>query len=257
MISLINELRKKLNELEERILEMESNKKFPPCCAPIQLLQYVDLSSGSNVDKMRRIVEQIQEYNINILATPKDSNIVRSTLVAELGVNGLKYWLRIRKFREDYDEQLQSETLSQEEQEKIMQENYELKQRINKIGQQQATQQTAYNQYQQQSQQQQNVDEGTIVNMSRVLTEQIRAAQRQAYYDAYIQDMKSRGYKIRYKRGFKYYLKLIKVILIMLVICFLVYQLPPVKGYFHNLYNENMIFQAIVNIFRNTFSVKF
>jgi len=159
--------------------------------------------------------------------------------------------------REDYDEQLQSETLSQEEQEKIMQENYELKQRINKIGQQQATQQTAYNQYQQQSQQQQNVDEGTIVNMSRVLTEQIRAAQRQAYYDAYIQDMKSRGYKIRYKRGFKYYLKLIKVILIMLVICFLVYQLPPVKGYFHNLYNENMIFQAIVNIFRNTFSVKF
>ena len=107
MISLINELRKKLNELEERILEMESNKKFPPCCAPIQLLQYVDLSSGSNIDKMRRIVEQIQEYNINILATPKDSNIVRSALVAEFGVNGLKYWLRIRKFREGYDEQQQ------------------------------------------------------------------------------------------------------------------------------------------------------
>jgi hypothetical protein len=107
MISLINDLRKKLNELEERILEMESNKKFPPCITPMQLLQYVDLSNGSNEDKMKRIVEQIQEYNINILATPKDSNIVRSALVAELGEKGLKYWLAIRKFREDFNEQKQ------------------------------------------------------------------------------------------------------------------------------------------------------
>ena len=104
MISLINELRKKLNELEERILEMESNKKFPPCFAPMQLLQYVDLSNGSNEDKMKRITEQLEQYRINMLATPTDSNIVRSSLVAELGENGLKYWLRIRKFRENYDE---------------------------------------------------------------------------------------------------------------------------------------------------------
>ena len=107
MIILINEIRKKLNELEERMLEMETNKKFPPCYAPIQLLQYVDLSSGSNEDKMKRIVEQIQEHNINMLATPKDSNIVRSALAAELGENGLKYWLAIRKFREDFDENQQ------------------------------------------------------------------------------------------------------------------------------------------------------
>lgn len=107
MISLINDLRKKLNELEERILEMESNKKFPPCFAPMQLLQYVDLSNGSNEDKMKRIAEQIEEYSINMLATPKDSNIVRSALVAELGEDGLKYWLIIRKFREDFNEKQQ------------------------------------------------------------------------------------------------------------------------------------------------------
>lgn len=107
MISLINDLRKKINELEEKILKMDSNKKFPPCFAPIQFLQYVDMSSGSNVDKMERIVKQIEEYNINMLATSTDSNIVRSALVAELGKDGLQYWLRIRKFREDFNEQKQ------------------------------------------------------------------------------------------------------------------------------------------------------
>lgn len=107
MISLINDLRKKINELEGKILEMETKKMFPPCLPPTQFLQYVDLSNGSNKDKMERIAEQIQQYSINMLTTPKDSNIVRSALVAELKESGLKYWLAIRKFREDYDEQKQ------------------------------------------------------------------------------------------------------------------------------------------------------
>ena len=56
---------------------------------------------------MKRIAEQIEEHSINMLATPKDSNIVRSALVAELGEDGLKYWLIIRKFREDFNEKQQ------------------------------------------------------------------------------------------------------------------------------------------------------
>ena len=107
MISLINDLLKKIDELEERILETETKKMFPPCYAPIELLQYVDLSNGTNEDKMKRIVEQIKEYKINMLPTPEDSNFVRSSLVAELGENGLEHWLSIRKFREDYDEKQQ------------------------------------------------------------------------------------------------------------------------------------------------------
>ena len=107
MISLINDLRKKINELERRILEMESSKKFPPCFSPMEVLQYVDLSNGNNEDKMKRITEQLEQYSINMLATPTDSNIVRSALVAELGENGLQYWLRIRKFREDFNEKQQ------------------------------------------------------------------------------------------------------------------------------------------------------
>lgn len=107
MIKLINDLRKKINELERKILEMETKKMFPPCLPPIQFLQYVDLSNGSNKDKMERITEQLQQYGINMLATPTDSNIVRSALVAELGEDGLPYWITIRKFRENYDEQKQ------------------------------------------------------------------------------------------------------------------------------------------------------
>ena len=107
MIKLINDIRKKIDELEERLMEIENKKIFPPCFVPIELLQYVDLSNGTNEDKMKRIVEQIKEYKINMLPTSEDSNFVRSSLVAELGENGLEHWLSIRKFREDYDEKQQ------------------------------------------------------------------------------------------------------------------------------------------------------
>ena len=103
----------------------------------------------------------------------------------------------------------------------------------------------------------QQVDEGTILNMSRMLQQQMRAARNQAYHDAYIQDMRNRGYKIRYKHDFKYYLKAIKLLAIIIVACFLIYQLPFVKNFFTNLYEENTIFQIIVNIFKNTFSTTF
>jgi len=154
--------------------------------------------------------------------------------------------------REQYNEQLKNEELqnqgiSIEEQERILQENYELKQELNRRG----TQQT----YHQMPQQQ--MDEGTIINMSRILSQEINAARKQAYYDAYIQDMQNRGYRIRYKRGLKYYLKLLVAIAITVLLCFLIYQIPVVKQFFQNLYNQNPIFKAIVNIFTNTFSVQF
>lgn len=150
--------------------------------------------------------------------------------------------------REQYDQRLQNEreqnqTISREQQERIMQENYTLKQQINKMGNNRNNNQ--------------QVDDGTIINMSRVLEQQIRAAQKQAYYDAYIQDMKSRGYKIKYKHNLKYYLKLIVFIAITVFTLFLIYQIPVVKTFFTNLYNENIVFQSIVNIFKNTFSSTF
>lgn len=152
--------------------------------------------------------------------------------------------------REQYNQELQSkqeqnQTISKEEQERIIQENYALKQQLNKIG----NNRNNYNN--------QPMDEGSIINMSRVLEQQIKTAQRQAYHDAYIQDMKNRGYKIRYKHDLKYYLKLLLVIAIIIFILFLIYQIPVVKNFFGNLYRESILFKAIVDIFKNTFSATF
>ena len=151
--------------------------------------------------------------------------------------------------RQEYNNKLESETISREQHERIMQENYELRQQIHQMGKQQT--------YQSRYQQTQQMDEGTIINMSRLLREQMKAARKQAYYDAYVQDLKNRGYKIRYKRDWKYYLKLIKFFAITIFGCILVYQIPVVKNFFVTLYNENSVFQAIVDIFEKTFSATF
>ena len=155
--------------------------------------------------------------------------------------------------REQYNEKLKNEEIqnqgiSIEEQERILQENYALKQQLNRMGNQQRYQQI---------QRQEQMEDSTIVNMSRILTQEINAARKQAYYDAYIQDLRNRGYKIRYKRSFKYYLKLLAAIALTILICFKIYQIPVVKQYFQNLYNQNPIFEAIVNIFKNTFFTQF
>lgn len=152
--------------------------------------------------------------------------------------------------REQYNQELQSkqeqnQTISKEEQERIIQENYALKQQLNKIG----NNRNNYNN--------QPMDEGSIINMSRVLEQQIKTAQRQAYHDAYIQDMKNRGYKIKYKHDLKYYLKLLLAIAIIIFVLFLIYQIPVVKNFFGNLYRESILFKSIVDIFKNTFSTTF
>ena len=107
MIQLIYDIRKKLDELEEKLMKTESKKLFPSCFVPIKAIEYVDLSSGTVKDKTERIVEQLQQYSINMLPTSEDSKFVRSAIVAELGEDGLKYWLSIRKMKDDFDEQTQ------------------------------------------------------------------------------------------------------------------------------------------------------
>ena len=152
--------------------------------------------------------------------------------------------------REEYNQELederiqnqkmQAEVVSKEQHQRIIQENYVLKQQLNRM-----------------VHQNQQEDRGPIGNMGRVFEEQINVARRQAYEDVYIQDMKNKGYKIRYKHDFKYYLKLIKILIIIFLICWVIYQIPFVKNFFIDLYNENIVFQAIVNIFKNTFSAGF
>lgn len=149
--------------------------------------------------------------------------------------------------REQYDQELnkQQQKTDKAEQERILKENYELKQQLNRI------------KNNNNSNNNEQVDNGSILNITRVIEQQIKSAQRQAYNDAYIQDMKNRGYKIKYKHDLKYYFKLCIVIFITFLVLFLVYQIPIIKEFFQNLYKENILFRAIVDVFVNTFSSKF
>lgn len=118
MKNLIAEIREKLDKLEAMVVSNQPKKLFATDCSLYIPIEYVDLSNGTKEDKIKRIVQQIQQYNINILPTPHESQVVRSAIIAEFGEVGLQYWIAIRKYREDFDEACQ-----------IKKYNYQLKSR--------------------------------------------------------------------------------------------------------------------------------
>lgn len=77
------------------------------------------------------------------------------------------------------------------------------------------------------------------------------------YQEADVQEIRNSEHKIKYKHDFKYYLKMLGFLGITFFVCFLIYQIPVVKQYFQNLYNDNIIFHSIVDVLKNTFSTGF
>ena len=77
----------------------------------------------------------------------------------------------------------------------------------------------------------------------------MQAAREQAYHDAYIQDLKNRGYKIRYKKTPKDLFKNFIALILTLFILFLILQLPFVKSFFIDMYENNPLINTIVKIF--------
>lgn len=86
-----------------------------------------------------------------------------------------------------------------------------------------------------------------------ILNEKVDNAVNQAYYDAYIQDLKNRGYKIKYKKTFKDFLALILTIIFILIIIFILWQIPFTKNFLINLYNENPVIKTFVDLIINIF----
>ncbi|CDD47518.1 unknown [Bacteroides sp. CAG:875] len=97
--NIIQEVKKKIYELQELITRLEQPQQTEE-----KKLDYVNLSEGNNEDKLTRITEQITQYDINILPTSKDSQLIRCAIVNELGDRGLKYWHIIRARADGYDE---------------------------------------------------------------------------------------------------------------------------------------------------------
>lgn len=91
------------------------------------------------------------------------------------------------------------------------------------------------------------------LRQEQVYQEQLQHARQKAYHDAYIQDLKSRGYKIRYKKTFKDYLKGFVTLILSIFILFLICQIPFVKNFLINFYESNEMIQVIVNAFFSIF----
>ena len=83
--------------------------------------------------------------------------------------------------------------------------------------------------------------------------QELQQARQKAYHDAYIQDLKNRGYKIKYKKTFKDYFKSFIALLITIFILFVLWQIHFVKNFFVNLYEENEIFRLFIDIILGLF----
>lgn len=86
---------------------------------------------------------------------------------------------------------------------------------------------------------------------------QMDEARRQAYHDAYIEDMRNRGYKIRYKKSFKYYIKLAVIVLIIFFVIWLIWQIPFVRDWINGLAESNFLIKLFVDIIKSIYEALF
>ena len=144
-----------------------------------------------------------------------------------------------------YDETLSKTELSEEDFDRLSKENKNLHDEINNL---KYHSNVNYNNTQQNSYQQ--VDLQNEYEKQLKYENELQQARQKAYHDAYIQDLKNRGYKIKYKKSPKDYLKNILALLITIGILFILWHIPFIHDFFMNTFNENPIFQAIMNIFK-------
>lgn len=94
--------------------------------------------------------------------------------------------------------------------------------------------------------------EEEIINQQKQNT-QYQEAINKAYHDAYIQDLKNRGYKIKYKKTWNERLRSLIALFLTFGVLALIWQIPFVQNYFKDLYATNEIFRNIVDVFLNIF----
>lgn len=144
--------------------------------------------------------------------------------------------------RTAYNQQLASQNVSMDEYQKILLENELLKQQLETARQNNRVyQQNTYS----------NEQRNTTPNVG----QQTNFTANQPYQNPYVQTR--RQYRTRRRLTFKQLIKIIGVIVGVILLCALIYQIPPVKEYFNNMYEENIFFKALVNIFKDTFFTKF
>lgn len=140
--------------------------------------------------------------------------------------------------KKEYDNTLVDHFVSEEDFNKLYEENQMLKSKLAHI--QQVNDHVT---------QQPNFANQTIhqePNPYHTYKQEVQNARQQAYYDAYIQDMRNRGYKIRYKKSLKDYIKDFIAIIATLLILYLLWHIPFIHDFFISLFQENKIISTLL-----------
>ena len=152
--------------------------------------------------------------------------------------------------RKQYDETIKDDTISKEAYDKLQQElnnikrqssemnnSYVDKQHANYQNTNQAIHNTNFEASENLNNQNQNID----------YQQQLENARRKAYHDAYVQELRRRGYKIRYKKTFKDYLKIFIAIVVVILICVLLWVIPFTREKLISFYNSNEMVKYMID----------
>lgn len=157
--------------------------------------------------------------------------------------------------REEYDKFILESQISEEDYNDLYNENENLKREINTLkNNSNANINNSYNNQNPKKDFNNQNSKKDFNSQNADFEKEYENAINKAYHDAYIQDLKNRGYKIKYKKTFSDYIRSFIALLITLIILFLVFQIPFVKNYFISLYNENALIKNIVDFFVNIFN---
>ena len=140
--------------------------------------------------------------------------------------------------RKNYDLNLKQTEFSVEDYNNLINENLKLKNEINYLKNNLINYKNNFNNS--------NYNKNINNNYSENIQQKYDDVINKAYYDAYIQDLKNRGYKIKYKKTFKEYLKSLISLFITIIIFLLIFQIPFIKNYFFN----NELIKIIINSFK-------
>lgn len=88
------------------------------------------------------------------------------------------------------------------------------------------------------------------VEKEKLIHQQLLEQERQkAYYDAYLQDLRNRGYHIHYKKSLKDYIKGGICLFLTIFILFLLWQIPFIQNFFIDLFHTNPTLKTLTKFF--------
>ena len=203
-----------------------------------EILQVNKNASKEVIDKAYRVLAK--QYH-------PDANVPEKKVWAEemfKSLNTAYEVLSDEEKRKAYDLEIEekTQTVNEEAFEQLEREKEQLKQQVEHlkyIQKEQANEQILYNN--------EEPDETKQEEPRRNLQDEIYNVYRKAYQDAYIQNLKDRGYTIKYKRTIKDYLAVVLTFAIIIAVGYILWCIPFSKKLLIQLYEQNSVVHETVN----------